>query len=106
MLVAGSCFFNPVVTDHEAERLRMAGAPVHRTPEGTYRASAGWLLELCGYAPGREITPGVRCSSRRTLTLTAGPGATAKEFQYALTSMVANVRARTGVTLTPEPVCP
>ncbi|MBZ9593561.1 hypothetical protein K7B06_00375 [Streptomyces erythrochromogenes] len=70
---AGSCFLNPTVTDHQARNLRSQGAPVHRMPLGTWRASAGWLLEACGYRPGAAITCGVSCSTHRTLTLTAPP---------------------------------
>ncbi|GAA0271148.1 hypothetical protein GCM10010302_05890 [Streptomyces polychromogenes] len=55
----GSCFLNPTVTEDQAHGLLSRGAPVHRMPEGTWRASAGWLLEACGYRPGTQVTSGV-----------------------------------------------
>ncbi|UUY52543.1 hypothetical protein NRK68_35355 (plasmid) [Streptomyces yangpuensis] len=101
---AGSCFLNPTVTDHQARNLRSQGAPVHRMPLGTWRASAGWLLEACGYRPGAAITCGVSCSTHRTLTLTAQPGATAHSFHSALATMAGHVSMATGVRLQAEPV--
>ncbi|MFF0437529.1 UDP-N-acetylmuramate dehydrogenase [Streptomyces sp. NPDC004327] len=101
---AGSCFLNPIVTDDKAAALRCQGAPVYRTPAHSWRASAGWLLEACGYRPGAEVTRGVRCSTQRTLTLTAQAEATAHDFRTALEAMAANVRTVAGVDLHPEPV--
>lgn len=101
---AGSCFLNPTVTDDQARALRGCGAPMHRTPSGICRASAGWLLETCGYRPGAEVTHGVRCSVHRTLTLTAQAEATAHTFREALKTMATTVHTATGITLHPEPV--
>ncbi|WP_073776189.1 hypothetical protein [Streptomyces sp. MJM1172] len=100
---AGSCFLNPTVTDDQARTLRSQGAPVHRTPLGTWRASTGWLLEACGYRPGTAITCGVSCYTHRTLTLTAQPSATTHSFHSALTTMAAHVLMATGVRLQAEP---
>ncbi|MFD8981617.1 UDP-N-acetylmuramate dehydrogenase [Streptomyces sp. NPDC059564] len=101
---AGSCFLNPTVTDDQAGALRSQGAPVYRTPAHTWRASAGWLLEACGYRTGAEVTRGVRCSTRRTLTLTAQAEATAHDFRTALEEMAARVRTAAGLDLYLEPV--
>lgn len=100
---AGSCFLNPTVTDDQADALRSQGAPLYRTSAHTWRASAGWLLEACGYQPGTEVTRNVRCSTRRTLTLTAQANATAHGFRTALEEMAASVQAATGIGLHPEP---
>ncbi|MFD3553781.1 UDP-N-acetylmuramate dehydrogenase [Streptomyces goshikiensis] len=100
---AGSCFLNPTITTTQADRLRTLKAPLHTIPAGRWRASAGWLLEQSGFQPGAEVAPGVRCSSRRTLTLTAQPGATGSTFQQALDTMATRVRETTGITLNPEP---
>ncbi|MFE0776901.1 hypothetical protein, partial [Streptomyces sp. NPDC058861] len=101
---AGSCYLNPRITPAQAEQLRCTGAPVHRTPDGEYRTSAGWLLEHVGFTPGSRVAPGIRCSSRRALTLTAHSGATATAFRQALSTMAAKVHIQTGITLTSEPV--
>ncbi|MGW3387445.1 hypothetical protein [Streptomyces cinereoruber] len=66
--------------------------------------SAGWLLEHAGFTPGSRVAPGILCSSRRALTLTAHSDATAAAFRQALSTMAAEVHARTGITLAREPV--
>ncbi|MGA5816663.1 hypothetical protein ACPC54_02180 [Kitasatospora sp. NPDC094028] len=101
---AGSVFLNPPVTAAQAARWSAAGCPVHTDSDGQLRASAGWLLEHTGYRPGCKIADGIRCSERRTLTLTAHDGATATGFTQALTELSAQVETATGVTLLPEPV--
>ncbi|MCB5177921.1 hypothetical protein LG632_00725 [Streptomyces sp. SMC 277] len=101
---AGSCFLNPTVTDHQARTLRSQGAPLYRTRAQAWRASAAWLLEACGYRPATEVTRGVRCSTRRTLALTAQAEATASGFRAALETMAASVYEASGIALHPEPV--
>ncbi|MFJ6139331.1 UDP-N-acetylmuramate dehydrogenase [Kitasatospora sp. NPDC092286] len=100
---AGSVFLNPLVTATQAARWSAAGCPVRTDSDGQLRASAGWLLEHVGYRPGQKITDGVRCSERRTLTLTAHDGATAAGFTQALTELSAQVEIATGIKLRPEP---
>ena len=100
----GSVFLNPPVARAQATRWSAAGCPVHRDSDGRPRASAGWLLEQVGYQPGQTIARGVRCSNRRTLTLTAHDQATATDFAAALTQLSMQVAAATGITLQPEPV--
>ncbi|WP_157815547.1 UDP-N-acetylmuramate dehydrogenase [Kitasatospora sp. CB02891] len=101
---AGSVFLNPPVTAAQAACWTAAGCPVHRDSDGQPRASAGWLLEHLGYRPGCEIAAGIRCSDRRTLTLTAHDGATATGLAQALTALSAQVESATGIVLQPEPV--
>lgn len=103
---AGSVFLNPPVTEHQAQEVRAAGGPVYRDVDGVVRASAGWLLEQCGHGPGRRLAPGVYCSTRRTLTVTARDGATAAGFAAALRTMATEVAESTGIELRPEPVQP
>ncbi|MEU5084583.1 MULTISPECIES: UDP-N-acetylmuramate dehydrogenase [Streptomyces] len=74
---AGSVFLNPSVAPAQATAIRAAGGPVHHSPDGSQRASAGWLLEQAGFLPGTRVSPGVYCSQARALTLTARDGATA-----------------------------
>ncbi len=99
----GSVFLNPPVTGTQAARWSAAGCPVHTDSDGQLRASAGWLLEHVGFHPGQTITDGVQCSARRTLTLTVDDKATATGFTTALSRLSDQVRATTGVVLTPEP---
>ncbi|WP_075737834.1 UDP-N-acetylmuramate dehydrogenase [Streptomyces acidiscabies] len=100
---AGSVFLNPPITVEQARAVQAAGGPVDRSQDGGLRAGAGWLLENTGYHPGTQITPGVYCSSGRTLTLTARHGATSTSFDAALRTLAARVFSATTIHLTPEP---
>ncbi|MEU0110697.1 UDP-N-acetylmuramate dehydrogenase [Streptomyces sp. NPDC006251] len=103
---AGSVFLNPPINHVQAATIRAAGGLTHRDQTGQLRASAGWLLEQTGHYPGSRIGPGVYCSTRRTLTLTARGGATSKSFSDALHLLTTEVEAAYGIKLHPEPVSP
>ncbi|MFD7449667.1 hypothetical protein [Kitasatospora sp. NPDC059827] len=93
--------------DAQATHWSGLGCPVHRDSDGRLRASAGWLagwlLEFVGCRPGQTITEGVRCSERRTPTVTAHGNATATAFAQALADPAIRVEAATSITLRPEP---
>ncbi|MFB8171430.1 UDP-N-acetylmuramate dehydrogenase [Kitasatospora purpeofusca] len=99
----GSVFLNPRITTTQAAHWSDRGCPVHRDSDGNLRASAGWLLELVGCQPGQAVADGVRCSERRTLTVTAHGDATATAFDQALAKLAARVATTTGIVLQPEP---
>lgn len=99
-------FLDPTVTPAQATTIRSSGGPVHRGPDGSLRASAGWLLERAGFCPGRRIDTGVYCSSGRTLTLAAREAATAASFTAALCTLADAVFATDGIWLRPEPIRP
>lgn len=103
---AGSVFLNPPITHAQATAIRAAGGPVHSSPDGTLRASAGWLLEQTGFRPGIRVGSGVYCSRSRTLTLTARDEATAASFASALRVLADAVLTTHGIELRPEPVRP
>lgn len=103
---AGSVFLNPLVPRAQATAIHAAGGPVHNSPDGTLRASAGWLLEQTGFLPGTQVGPGVYCSATRTLTLTTRDGATAASFTSALRQLATEVFEAYGIRLYPEPVRP
>ncbi|WP_051712192.1 UDP-N-acetylmuramate dehydrogenase [Streptomyces sp. NRRL S-350] len=100
---AGSVFLNPRITTTQATLWSDLGCPVHRDSNGELRAGASWLLEHVGCRPGQVVAEGVRCSQRRTLTVTAHGDATAAGFHQALTHLAAQVATTTGITLQPEP---
>ncbi|HEY8982581.1 MAG TPA: UDP-N-acetylmuramate dehydrogenase [Streptomyces sp.] len=99
----GSVFLNPTITGNQARAVRAADGPVISSPTDGLRTSAGWLLECAGYRPGAQVAPGVYCSTRRTLTLTARRGATSASFDAALRTLAACVFVATTIRLTPEP---
>ncbi|MEU9301905.1 UDP-N-acetylmuramate dehydrogenase [Streptomyces sp. NPDC048269] len=103
---AGSVFLNPPITHAQATAIRAAGGPVHSSPNGTLRASAGWLLEQTGFDPGIRVAPGVYCSQGRALTLTARDDATAASFTTALEVLADAVLTMHRIRLRSEPVQP
>ncbi|MYS79131.1 UDP-N-acetylmuramate dehydrogenase [Embleya scabrispora] len=102
----GSVFLNPPVTAHQATALRAAGGPVHRTPDGTQRASAGWLIQQLGHQPDSPLGPGIWCSTLRALTIVARENATATAFADTLVGLVTDVETTFGIRLHPEPTTP
>ncbi|MFJ1792940.1 UDP-N-acetylmuramate dehydrogenase [Kitasatospora griseola] len=100
----GSVFLNPPVTSAEAARWSAVGCPVHADSDGHLRASAGWLLEHVGCRPGHRLADGIRCSQRRTLTLTVHDGATAMSLKAVLGKLAQDVHEATGIELATEPV--
>ncbi|MBV6699954.1 UDP-N-acetylmuramate dehydrogenase [Kitasatospora aureofaciens] len=100
----GSVFLNPPVSSADSARWSAAGCPVHTTSDGQLRASAAWFLEQAGYGPAQFVLAGVRCSARRTLTLTAEAACTAAGFTAALDQMATRVLLGSGILLSVEPV--
>ncbi|MER6121392.1 UDP-N-acetylmuramate dehydrogenase [Streptomyces sp. NPDC001795] len=103
---AGSVFLNPPITPAQATAIRAAGGPVHNSPDGPLRASAGWLLEQTGFLPGTQVGLGVYCSRDRALTLTVYDDATAATFTTALEALAHSVLTTHRIRLQPEPVQP
>ena len=111
---AGSFFVNPVVDEDTARGAeacaRASGAlregesmPRFAAPGGRVKLAAGWLIERAGVAKGTRLG-NAAVSQKHSLALVNRGGATAREL-LALAAMVRDeVRARLGVTLTPEPV--
>ncbi|MBT2456495.1 UDP-N-acetylmuramate dehydrogenase [Streptomyces sp. ISL-86] len=102
---AGSVFLNPTVTHVQAVSIRTAGGPLYRGSDSQLRASAGWLLEHAGHRPGQQLAPGIRCSSRRTLTLTAVSPTTASAYAAVVGSLAKRAYNAHGVQLRPELFC-
>jgi UDP-N-acetylmuramate dehydrogenase len=95
---AGSFFTNPIVP----AALAVDGCPSWPAGDGSLKLSAAWLVQSAGY--GRGTRSGhVGTSSRHSLALTTEPGATAAELLQFADGIVATVREKFGVTLTPEP---
>lgn len=68
---------------------------------GRLRASAG-----IGCRPGHRLADGIRCSQRRTLTLTVHDCATAAALHAVLGKLAQDVHEATWIELATEPVAP
>ncbi|MRV72464.1 UDP-N-acetylmuramate dehydrogenase [Duganella sp. FT92W] len=101
---AGSFFKNPVVTADACERLltQFPALVHHRQADGTEKLAAGWLIDQCGWK-GRALgNAGVY--EKQALVLVNRGGATGAEVQALARAIQADVQARYGVLLEPEPV--
>ena len=101
---AGSFFKNPLISSDQAEDLaaRFPGIPVHPTPEGSAKLSAGWLIEQCGWKGHREGDAGV--SDKHALVLVNHGSANGAEILALARKIARSVEETFGVALEPEPV--
>ena len=100
---AGSFFTNPVVDDAVAASLPEDAPRYASGVTGRTKLSAAWLVERSGWTRGRSLGRAA-VSSRHTLALVNTGGATALDLVRLAARVRADVRARFGVTLSPEPV--
>jgi UDP-N-acetylmuramate dehydrogenase len=101
---AGSFFKNPVVTQAQCAALleRFPALVHHAQPDGTQKLAAGWLIDQCGWK-GRSLgAAGVY--PKQALVLVNNGGATGAEVVALAKAIQADVQARYGVLLEPEPV--
>ncbi|MES2152826.1 MAG: UDP-N-acetylmuramate dehydrogenase [Pseudomonadota bacterium] len=101
---AGSFFKNPVVSAARCAALLAAfpGLVHHRQPDGSEKLAAGWLIDQCGWK-GRSLgAAGVY--PKQALVLVNNGGATGADVVALARAIQADVQARYGVTLEPEPV--
>lgn len=101
---AGSFFKNPVVSGAQCAAL-LEQFPMlvhHRQPDGSEKLAAGWLIDQCGWK-GRTLgAAGVY--PQQALVLVNQGGATGAEVVALARAIQADVQARYGVLLEPEPV--
>jgi UDP-N-acetylmuramate dehydrogenase len=101
---AGSFFKNPVVSgEHCAQLLEQWPNLVHHAqPDGSEKLAAGWLIDQCGWK-GRSLgRAGVY--PKQALVLVNNGGASGEEVLALARAIQADVQARFGVALEPEPV--
>jgi UDP-N-acetylmuramate dehydrogenase len=103
----GSFFTNPILGPAqlaEFEATLPAGTRCPSWPAGGgTKLSAAWLIERAGFGKGYGAGP-VRVSTKHTLALTNRGGATTADLLTLARELRDGVRARSGVTLTPEPL--
>ncbi|WP_375451297.1 UDP-N-acetylmuramate dehydrogenase [uncultured Devosia sp.] len=100
----GSFFHNPVVPPSVRHALMAEHpvAPAYGQPDGSFKLSAGWLIEQCGLKGAREGQIGV--SDRHALVLVNHGGGTRAEVEALAARITEAVFERFGVSLTAEPV--
>ncbi len=108
---AGSFFTNPVLTAGELAQVEAAAAadgsgqvPRYDAGGGLLKVPAAWLIEHAGFAKGYGAPGPARVSSKHTLALVNAGSATTADLLALAREIVEGVRARFGVTLTPEPI--
>lgn len=103
---AGSFFKNPVVSAEQYARIaaqQAAEVPHYPASDGAVKIPAAWLLERAGFHKGYTLGA-VGISTRHTLALVNRGGATAAEIFALRDQIIAEVDARFGIRLEPEPV--
>ncbi|TAL92031.1 MAG: UDP-N-acetylmuramate dehydrogenase [Paraburkholderia sp.] len=102
---AGSFFKNPVIDRARFDALQQREPDVvsYRQPDGSVKLAAGWLIDRCGWK-GRAIGAAA-VHDRQALVLVNRGGATGADVLALARAIQADVLARFGVELEPEPVC-
>ena len=100
---AGSFFKNPIVDSEVAERLRTEFADMPSYPaqeEGKVKLAAGWLIDKAGMKGAKEGNVGVH--ERQALVLVNLGGATGGEVIAFAEKVVATVKEKFGIEISPE----
>ena len=101
---AGSFFKNPVVSTEQCVLLlKQFPALVHHAQgDGSEKLAAGWLIDQCGWK-GRNLGP-AGVYPKQALVLVNNGGASGPDIVRLAQAIQADVLARYGVRLEPEPV--
>jgi UDP-N-acetylmuramate dehydrogenase len=101
---AGSFFKNPVVSGEHCARLLESWPNLvhHPQADGTEKLAAGWLIDQCGWKGKSLGRAGVY--PKQALVLVNNGGASGEEVLALARAIQADVQARFGVLLEPEPV--
>jgi UDP-N-acetylmuramate dehydrogenase len=101
---AGSFFKNPVVSAAHCAALleKFADLVHHRQADGSEKLAAGWLIDQCGWKGKTLGAAGVY--PKQALVLVNNGGATGADVRRLAQAIQADVQARYGVLLEPEPV--
>ena len=76
--------------------------PHYAQPDGSAKLAAGWLIERCGWK-GRDLGP-VGSYEHQALVLVNRGGANGADVRCLAASICADVAAKFGVELEPEPI--
>jgi UDP-N-acetylmuramate dehydrogenase len=101
---AGSFFKNPIVPAAQRDAL-LAQHPQlvsYQQADGRFKLAAGWLIDQCGWK-GRTLGP-VGMYQKQALVLVNLGGASGQDVVRLAQAVQADVMARFGVALEPEPI--
>jgi UDP-N-acetylmuramate dehydrogenase len=101
---AGSFFKNPIVPAPQRDAL-LAQHPQlvsYVQADGRFKLAAGWLIDQCGWK-GRTLGP-VGMYQKQALVLVNLGGASGQDVVRLAQAVQADVMARFGVALEPEPI--
>lgn len=101
---AGSFFKNPVVPASQRDALLVQHPDLvsHLQPDGSYKLAAGWLIDRCGWKGKSLGAAGVY--EKQALVLVNRGGASGADVMKLAQQIQAEVAARFGVCIEPEPV--
>jgi UDP-N-acetylmuramate dehydrogenase len=101
---AGSFFKNPIVTAQQQDdlRRRFPALVTYPQPDGGFKLAAGWLIDQCGWKGKSMGAAGVY--PQQALVLVNRGGASGADIAALAAAIQADVLARYGVRLEPEPV--
>ena len=99
---SGSFFKNPEIDRPTFESLQIKFPEIvfYELPNGQVKIPAGWLIEQCGWK-GKRIGS-VGCHAKQALVLVNYGGATGQELLDHAHKVIASVKEKFGIELTPE----
>ncbi|MEO6919122.1 MAG: UDP-N-acetylmuramate dehydrogenase [Collimonas sp.] len=101
---AGSFFKNPLVSEQQRNALLAQHPPLvnYAQADGSYKLAAGWLIDQCGWKGKSLGAAGVY--EKQALVLVNRGGATGQDVVRLAQAVQADVMAKFGVALEPEPI--
>ncbi len=99
---AGSFFKNPVVSNYKAKKLQKTypGIPVYKQDDNTFKLSAGWLIEQCGWKGKKH--GGAACYDKHALILINHNAASSNDVLELSKAIQFSVNEKFNINLDPE----